>query len=148
MSLIKWDPYRELEEMSSRLNRVFGRNDLLSRGEEKMTFATWSPAVDIKETNEEYVIKAELPEVKKEDVKVTVKDGYVMLTGERHQEKEEKNKRFHRVERTFGSFYRAFELPTEVDDKKVLAEFKDGMLYVQLPKSENAKPRAIDVKVT
>ena len=148
MSLIKWDPYRELEEMSSRLNRVFGRNDLLSRGEEKMTFATWSPAVDIKETNEEYVIKAELPEVKKEDVKVTVKDGYVMLTGERHQEKEEKNKRFHRVERTFGSFYRALVLPTEVDDKKVLAEFKDGMLYVHLPKSENAKPRAIDVKVT
>jgi HSP20 family protein len=149
MNLIKWDPYRELEEMSSRLNRFFGRTDVLARApEEKMTTAVWAPAVDIKETPEEYVIKAEIPEVKREEVKVLIKDGLLTLSGERHIEKEEKNKKFHRVERAYGSFVRSFELPADVDDKKVSADFKDGMLFVHLPKSEAAKPKTVEVKIT
>jgi HSP20 family protein len=149
MNLIKWDPYRELEEMSSRLNRFFGRTDVLARApEEKMTPAVWAPAVDIKETPEEYVIKAEIPEVKKEEVKVLIKDGLLTLSGERHIEKEEKTKKFHRVERAYGAFTRSFELPTDVDDKKVSADFKDGMLLVHLPKSEQAKPKSVEVKIS
>jgi HSP20 family protein len=149
MSLVKWDPYRELELVSDRLNRVFGRDPSLARSsDEPMTVADWAPLVDIKETNEEYLIKAELPEVKKEDVKVAVKDGYLTLNGLRHQDKEEKGKRFHRIERSYGSFFRSFLLPDDVDDKKVIAEFKDGVLSVHLPKSEATKPRSVDVRIT
>ena len=95
-TLTRWDPMRELEEMSERMNRLVARP---AGNEEALVTAEWAPIVDIQETDKEYLIKAELPEVKKEDVKVTLKDGILNLEGERHQEKEEKNKKFHRVER-------------------------------------------------
>ena len=148
MNLVRWDPFRELEDMSDRLNRMFGRPAARTElGKEALTVADWTPAVDISETDAEYVIKAELPEVKKEDVKVTVQHGVLSIHGERRQEKEEKGKWYHRVERSYGSFTRRFTLPDEVDEAKVRAEFKDGMLHLHLPKSEKAKPKAIDVKV-
>jgi HSP20 family protein len=148
MSLVRWDPFRELEDMSDRLNRMFGRPVARPEsGKEAITVADWIPAVDISETDAEYLIKAELPEVKKEDVKVTVQHGVLTIHGERKQEKEEKGKRYHRVERSYGSFTRSFTLPDEVDETKVRAEFKDGMLHLHLAKSEKAKPKAIDVKV-
>jgi HSP20 family protein len=103
--------------------------------------------VDITESGEEYLIKAEIPEVKREDVKVSVENGVLTMQGERKQEKEEKGKKFHRVERYYGSFLRTFTVPDNVDDTKVRAEFKDGILNVHLPKTEKAKPKAIDVKV-
>ena len=134
-AVMRWDPFRELEEMSSRLNRVFN------------TVADWIPTVDIAETDAEYQIKAELPEVKKEDVKVTVEDGELTISGERRHETEEKGKKYHRVERSYGSFVRSFTLPDHVDDAKVKAEYKDGVLHLHLPKSEKAKPKAIDVKI-
>ena len=109
--------------------------------------ADWMPTVDISETEGEYLIKAELPEVRKEDVKVTVENGVLTLQGERRQEKEEKGKRFHRVERSYGSFVRSFTLPESVDESSVKAEYKDGVLNLHLPKSEKVKPKAIDVKV-
>jgi HSP20 family protein len=112
-----------------------------------MTVADWVPSVDVSETEGEYQIKAELPEVKKEDVKVTVEDGVLTIQGERKHEKEEKGKKYHRVERSYGSFVRSFTLPDLVDEEKVKAEFKDGVLNVQLPKSEKAKPKAIEVAV-
>jgi len=153
MSLIRWDPFRELEDMSSRLNRIFG-HAMLPRttatpdvARDAMTVFDWAPTVDIAETAEEFHIKAELPEVKKEDVKVSVDGGVLRLEGERKQEKEEKGKKYHRVERSYGSFLRTFILPDNVDDTKVRAEFKDGVLNVRLPKTEKAKPRAIEVKV-
>jgi len=105
------------------------------------------PTVDISESEGEYLIKAELPEVKKEDVKVTVENGVLTLQGERRQEKEEKGKKFHRVERSYGSFIRSFTLPESVDESMVKAEYKDGVLNLHLPKSERVKPKAIDVKV-
>jgi HSP20 family protein len=147
MTLVRWDPFRELEDMSERLNRVFSRPSLRNSGKENLTVADWMPTVDISETEGEYLIKAELPEVRKEDVKVTVENGVLTLQGERRQEKEEKGKRFHRVERSYGSFVRSFTLPESVDENSVKAEYKDGVLNLHLPKSEKVKPKAIDVKV-
>jgi len=148
MNLVRWDPFRELEEMSNRLNRLFERPTLRTgNGKEALTVADWVPSVDISETDTEYLIKAELPEVKKEDVKVTLQDGVLMIQGERQQEKEEKGKKFHRVERSYGSFVRSFTLPNYVDNTNVKAEFKEGILNLHLPKSERAKPKAIEVRV-
>jgi HSP20 family protein len=148
-ALTRWDPFRELEEVSERLNRLFGRTKFLrENGKERLTVADWVPTVDIAETDTEYQIMAELPEVKKEDVKVTVENGVLTIQGERRQEKEEKGKRYHRVERSYGSFIRSFALPDHVDDTKVKAEYKDGVLHLHLPKSERAKPKAIEVKVS
>jgi HSP20 family protein len=147
MTLVRWDPFRELEDMSERLNRVFARPGVRQSGKEALTVADWVPTVDISETGDEYLIKAELPEVKKEDVKVTVEDGVLTLQGERKQEKEEKGKKFHRVERSYGSFVRSFTLPESVDEGSVKAEYKDGILTLHLPKTEKVKPKAIEVKV-
>jgi HSP20 family protein len=148
MTLVRWDPFRELEDMSDRLNRMFSRPSIGSKnGKETLTVADWTPTVDISETDGEYVIKAELPEVKKEDVKVTLEDGVLTLSGERRQEKEEKHTKYHRVERSYGSFVRSFSLPELVDESKVKAEYKDGVLSLHLPKAEKVKPRAIEVKV-
>ncbi|WP_455387647.1 Hsp20/alpha crystallin family protein [Petrachloros mirabilis] len=147
MTLVRWDPFRELESMSDRLNRVFARPAPSTSSREALTVADWMPTVDISESDSEYLIKAELPEVKKEDVKVTVENGVLTLQGERRQEKEEKGKKYHRVERSYGSFARSFTLPESVDEGAVRAEYKDGMLNLHLPKTEKVKPKSIDVKV-
>lgn len=150
MTLVRWDPFRDLEDVSDRLSWMF-RRPALSRtngaGKENMIVADWVPSVDVSETEGEYQIKAEIPDVKKEDVKVTVEDGVLTIQGERRQEKEEKGKKYHRVERSYGTFIRSFTLPDLVDEEKVKAEFKDGVLNLQLPKSEKAKPKAIEVTV-
>jgi HSP20 family protein len=150
MALVKWDPFRELEEMSDRLNRMFARPaawHAQGQGKEVMTVADWTPTVDISETESEYLIKAELPEVKKEEVKVTVEDGVLTIVGERKQEKESNGKKFHRIERSYGRFVRSFTLPDSVDEANVKAEYTDGVLNLHLPKSEKAKPKQIEVKV-
>jgi len=144
MALVKWEPFRELEDIQSRLNRLFGSGGV---AEHDLSLSDWSPAIDVQETDKEYLIKAELPEVKKEDVKVEVVDGVLTIGGERTQEKEEKGKKFHKVERLYGTFVRQFALPTEVDAAKVQAEYKDGMLNVHLPKTAAAKPKTVEVKV-
>ncbi|MBH0197490.1 MAG: Hsp20/alpha crystallin family protein [Nitrospira sp.] len=147
MTLVRWDPFRELEEMSDRLNRAFARPALRNEGKEYLTVADWVPTVDISESEGEYLIKAELPEVKKEDVKVSVEDGVLTLSGERRQEKEEKGKKYHRVERSYGSFVRSFSLPESVDEGGVKAQYTDGVLNLHLPKTEKVKPKSIEVKV-
>ncbi|MDD5058692.1 MAG: Hsp20/alpha crystallin family protein [Sideroxydans sp.] len=147
MNLIKWDPFRELEDMSSRLNRIFARNPA-GADSEMMAVANWMPSVDISETDDAYLIKGEIPGVKKEDVKVTIQNGMLTIQGERKQEKEEKNKKFHRVECSYGSFARSFRVPDDADESAVKAEFKDGMLNVSLPKSAKAKPKSINVAVS
>ena len=148
MALVRWDPFRELESMQSRLNRLFGDAPFPRLTEDGMSLSGWSPAVDVQETDQEYVIKADLPDVKKEDVKVELLDGTLTIEGERQQEKEEKGKKFHKIEREYGKFLRRFAMPSEVDASKVQAEFKHGVLNVHLPKSATAKPKAIDVKVS
>jgi HSP20 family protein len=147
--ITRWDPFKDLEDLHTRLDSLFGRAPTRRRDgeEEAMTVAQWAPLVDIIEDEKEYLIKADLPEVKKEDVKVTVQEGVLMITGERKVEKEEKNKRYHRVERSYGSFVRSFTLPDDADAGKVNAEFKDGLLKVHLTKSEKAKPKQVEVKV-
>ena len=103
--------------------------------------------MDIIEDDKEWLVKADLPEIKKEDVKVTVENGVLTITGERKLEKEEKDKKYHRIERSYGNFLRSFTLPDGADGSKVNAEFKDGVLKVHLPKGEKAKPKAVEVKV-
>jgi HSP20 family protein len=149
MNLLKWDPFRELEDVSNRLNRIFGSSPARARaGNEMLALADWTPSVDISETDTAYLIKAEIPEVKKDDVKVSIQEGMLTIQGERKQEKEEKGKKFHRIERSYGSFVRSFRVPDDADESGVKAEFKDGMLNVTLPKSEKAKTKSINVAVT
>jgi HSP20 family protein len=112
-----------------------------------MAVADWVPLVDITEDEKEYLIKVELPEVKREDVKVMIQDGVLTIQGERKADYEDKGKKYHRTERMHGTFLRSFTLPDDADETKVLAEVKDGVLKVHVPKSEKAKPRAIEVKI-
>ncbi len=146
--MVRWNPFRELEDMQSRLNRIFGEAALAGGQENASSFSAWSPAVDVQETEKEYLIKADLPGVKKEDVKVELLEGALTIGGDRSQEKEEKGKKFHKIEREYGSFLRRFALPSDVDAEKVQAEFKDGVLNVHLPKSPAVKPQTVDVKVS
>ena len=145
-TLTRWEPFRELEELQNRLSTIVSRAPR-ANGREDMTLADWVPIADITEDDKEYLIKAELPDMKKEDVKVTVENGVLTISGERKLEKEEKNKKYHRVERAYGRFVRSFSLPDDADPNGVQAEFKDGVLAVHLPKNEKAQPKQIDVKV-
>lgn len=147
MKMMRWDPFRELEDMSTRLNRFFGQMPARTAEEEGGFFADWAPAVDVEETDKEYLITADLPAVKKEDVKVGIQDGILTVQGERKLEKEEKNKRFHRMERNYGKFVRRMSVPLDVDQQKVAADFKDGVLNVHLPKTNGTKPRSLEVTV-
>jgi HSP20 family protein len=143
----RWDPFKEVEHLGEQFNRMLARWPGRDHGREFFSLAEWSPAVDISETDAEYLIKAEIPEVDRKDVKVAVQDGVLSIQGERRQEKEEKGKRFHRIERSYGSFARSFTLPEEVDETKLKAEFKEGILLLHLPKSEKHKENAHEVVV-
>jgi HSP20 family protein len=148
-AVTRWDPFKELDELNKRLSMMYGRAPLrtASEKEEAMTVAEWAPLEDIVEEEKEYLIKAELPEVKREDVKVSVEEGVLTVSGERKFEKEEKGKKYHRIERAYGRYARSFTLPDDADPSKVTAEFKDGVLRVHLPKSEKAKPKSVEIKV-
>ena len=147
MAIVKWNPFRELHDMQVRLDRLFDEVPFVREPGEGTFFTDWAPAVDVQESEKEYLIKADLPEMKKEDVKVELRDGMLTIEGERKREKEEKDKTFHKVEREYGKFIRRFVLPTEIDPAKVAAEFKEGVLNVHLPKTAVAAPKAIEVKV-
>ena len=147
--LTHWNPFKELENMEKRLSGYLGRPGARTEsGKEAMTVAEWSPRVDITEDDKEYVIKADLPDVKKEDIKLTVLDNVMSISGERKYEKEEQGKKYHRVERSYGSFMRSFTVPDDADASKVSAEYKDGVLNAHLPKSEKANQKSIEVKVS
>src|SRR5213075_380268 len=146
-TLTRWEPLLEMEEFQNRLSTLFGRPLRRGNGREEITLPEWTPLADITEDDKEYLIKAELPEVEKEDVKVTVENGVLTISGERNFEKEEKKKKYHRVERGYGSFVRTFALPEDADADRVKAQFKQGILEVHLPKNEKAKPKQIEVNV-
>jgi len=148
-TLTRWNELREMEALRHGLGSLLGRSPVQRPDgqEELMAVAEWAPLVDISEDDKEYLIKAELPEVKKENVKVTAEAGTLTIMGERQFEKEEKNKKYHRVERAYGSFGRSFSLPDDASPAKVSAEFKDGVLTVHLTKDEKAKPQHIEVTV-
>jgi len=153
MSLIRWNPARELEAWPSDLfgiqremNRMF---DSFFRGsrDEDYSLSAWIPAVDIAEHDNEYVVKLELPGVNKEDVKITLESNILTIQGDKKQEKETKKENYHRVERSYGAFQRSFTLPTTVKSDKIDAVYKEGVLTISLPKAEEAKPKQIEVKV-
>ena len=148
--VITWNPLREMEEAQNRFNRFFsvGFPNRMGSGEiPSLAVADWSPEVDISEDDQGYLLKADLPEMKKDDVRVTVEDGILSVSGERKSEKEDQKKKFHRIERSFGTFRRSFTLPEDADSTKVTAEFHDGVLKVHLQTTPIARSKAIEVKV-
>ena len=150
-TLITYHPFGELDEAQNRITRFLGGfPNTIRMGEgngHSLMVADWSPLVDITEEDDEYLFKADLPEIKKDDVKVTVENGILCIFGERKIEKEEKKTKFHRIERSYGTFRRSFTLPQDADGTKVTADFRDGVLKVHLPKTAIAEPKAIEVKV-
>ena len=148
--VIPWNPLREMDEAQNRFNPFFlaGFPNRMGSGEiHSLTVADWSPEVDISQDDHEYLLKADLPEMKKDDVRVTVEDGVLSVSGERKSVKEDQKKKFHRIERSFGTFRRSFTLPEDADSTKVTAEFRDGVLKVHLPTTPIARSKAIEVKV-
>ena len=151
MTLVRWsDPSREFAQLQHRLNRVFGDAYLWPSASDEglMTSGAWVPAVDIYQTGDhELVLKAELPDMTREDIDITVEKGTLTIKGEKKFAADVKEEHFHRIERRYGSFSRSFALPETVDAGKVSAEYKNGVLTVRLPLREEAKPRQIKVDV-
>ena len=142
--LNRWEPFRTTSGLESQVNRIF--NELFDRSQES-NLTSWAPAVDIFENEHELVVKADLPDVKPEDLDIRVENNILTIRGERKFEKEEKDKKYHRIERSYGNFLRSFTLPDGADGSKVNAEFKDGVLALTIPKREEAKPKQIKVSV-
>jgi HSP20 family protein len=150
-TLTTWNPLREMEEFQNRFSTVFGGFPTFPfrfpKNGDRFKMPNWSPLVDIIEDDHEYLFKADLPEMRKDDVKVTIENGILYISGERRTEKEEKKRKFHRLERFFGTFERTFTVPEDADTTKIVADFHDGVLLVHLPKRPMPKPQAIEVKV-
>jgi HSP20 family protein len=147
MTLIRWEPFRELDDVFARYSPFFGRLAAERRAAGEEGEAAWTPAANISETETEYLIKAELPEVSKEDVKVTVEENVITISGERRKEAEHKDEKVHRVESFYGSFSRSFRLPEDADVAAIQAESRNGMLKVRVPKTPAPKPRTVEVQV-
>ncbi|MGB2696509.1 MAG: Hsp20/alpha crystallin family protein [Candidatus Zixiibacteriota bacterium] len=150
MALVRWRPFRDLVSIQDEMNRLF--NDFFgrvpSRFEGDLSASEWNPSVDISETKDEIVVKAEVPGMKKDDIKINLQDNVLTLKGERKQEKEEKETNFYRMERCYGSFTRSFNLPTMVQADKIKASYKDGILNITLPKAEEVKPKQIPIEIS
>ena len=144
MAIVRWNPAREMDEI---FNRYFSGDVGRSFWGENLASSDWVPSVDIRETNDEYRIDVELPAVAAEDVKVSVKDGVLAVTGERKYDDTSKDGKVHRVERRYGRFSRSFRLPEDADESRIDAKAKHGVLHLTLHKREQVKPRAIEVKV-
>ena len=149
MAIMRWvDPFKELSAIHERMNQLFDETFLPARGSEAAPAAAmWSPAVDIYESGDDIVVKAEIPGIDRDDVAVEVKDGILTLRGDRKFEKEEKEENYHRIERSYGTFVRSFALPSSMDPEKVQAALKEGVLEVRIGKKEQAKPRKVKVTV-
>jgi HSP20 family protein len=148
-TLIKWNQLNEMDEAQNRFDGFLGgfRNRMGNGETQSLAVADWSPEIDISQDDQEYLLKADLPEMKKEDVRVTVEDGILCVSGERKSEKEGQKRKFHRIERSYGNFRRSFTLPEDTNGSKVTADFRDGVLKVHLPTTAIAKSKAIEVKV-
>lgn len=147
-TLIRWNPFREFEAMQNRVGNLLTRPLLPTAIDEPVGLGEWTPLVDVEESDKEFTIKAELPEVKKEDVKVEIQNGSLRISGERKLEKEEAGRRFHRIERSYGSFERSFSLPEGTKKSDLKAEFKDGLLKIHLPKTEESKGKTLEIPVS
>jgi len=154
MTLVKFNPARDLLDVEREFNRMF--NSLGSRfgitrkrdTDEEYDNAVWMPLTDISEDSDNFYLKADLPGIKKEDVKISYADGAISISGERSHEKETKDKKFHRIERSYGRYYRSFTISTDIKEDSIKAEFKDGQLTIAIPKADEVKPKEIDIKVS
>ena len=153
MTLVRFNPARELLDLEREFNRMFNsfgnRFGLTKKDgkDDEYENAVWVPLTDVAEDNDNYYLKADLPGIKKEDVKISYSDGSLSISGERSQEKETKDKKFHRIERSYGKYYRSFSIPKEIKEDKIKAEFTDGQLNITIPKAEEVKPKEINIKV-
>jgi HSP20 family protein len=153
MAITRWRPFRDVLSIQDEMNRLF--DDFFGRSpgsigpisKQEWTEGVWTPSVDVSESKDNVIINVEIPGMSKDDVKVSVQDNVLTLSGERKQEKEEKDTSYHRIERSYGSFSRSFTLPTSVQPDKVKASYKDGILKIVLPKSEEVKPKQILISV-
>jgi HSP20 family protein len=147
MNIMRWEPFRETGDFFRSMSRpMFGRWPGML-GDDFTSKLEWSPAVDIKETEKEYLVTAELPGLSREDVKVTLEDGVLTIEGERRQQKEVKDERVHRIERQYGEFFRSFTLPDDAKADGIRAESKDGILSVHVPKLAVQKAKAVEIKI-
>ena len=147
MAISRWDPFRELSSIQNELNRLFGRTFGTESGDE-MRVAAWVPPVDVAETQDRFVITAEVPGLRPEDVDISVENSILRIQGERRFYDEQREDDFHRIERRFGSFARSITLPSTADPESIQASFDAGVLRIEVPKREEAKPRKIQVKAT
>ena len=145
MNLTRWEPYRELATLQDRLNRAFGSAFSRPDRDDEVSMAAWAPPVDITEEKDRIVITAELPGFKENQIEIQSENGMLTLRGERKFEKESDGRSYHRIERSYGQFVRSFSLPNNVDREKIKADFTDGLLRIELPKREDAKPRTIRI---
>jgi HSP20 family protein len=145
-NLFSADSFREMFDLQRSINQLFD-DSVGKSGRDGIALSTWTPAVDVYEDENSFLIKAELPEVNKDDVKVNLHDNMLSISGERRFENEQKRDGYHRVERSYGEFYRSFALPPNVNTDAINAQFKDGVLRLTLPKKEEAKPKQISVNV-
>ena len=146
MNLVRWSPWRDVATLQNRVNRLF--DDSFFRnfdGDDDVQMGTWHPVVDLFEKDENYVVKAELPGLKKEDISIDIEDRLLTLKGERKYENEVKEDHYYRRERSYGKFQRSFRLPTDVNPDDVKAKFNDGVLEIEVPKPEEKKPKQISI---
>jgi HSP20 family protein len=146
MNLVRWNPYGEISAMKNRINKMFGEPYWVTRQmNDDSNMGMWNPAVDLYEKDEHFVIKAELPGVDKNNISIDLKDRMLTISGERSYDNEAKEENYYRRERSYGKFQRVFTLPAEVDSDKIRAEFKDGLLQVEVPKPEQQKPKQVTI---
>ena len=148
MAIVRWEPFRDLVTAQRDFDRLFREAFAPRLGDAELSTRSWAPAVDIYETEDAIILKAELPGIDSKDAEVRVEDNTLYLKGERKFEKEVNEQNYHRVERSYGSFARSFSLPNSINADKVKAEYKDGMLTLTMPKREEAKPKTIKIDVT
>ena len=146
MDITRFDPFRDITSLREEIDRLFdtffGRTAGITERE-----VAWIPAIDLEETDDAYIVKAELPGMKKEDIKLSISENALTISGERKMEREDKGKTYHRVEMAYGKFLRTIQFPGEVDPDKAKATYKDGILTITIPKSEKAKPKEIEIEV-
>jgi len=146
MNLVRWSPWGEMTTLQNRINRMFDDPFFRTgRMDDDVSMGRWNPAVDLYEKNDHFVIKAELPGVDKKDITIDLKDRLLTLSGERSYDNEVNEENYYRRERSYGKFQRSFTLPADVDSDKIKAEFKDGVLQVEVPKPEQKKPKTVTI---
>jgi HSP20 family protein len=147
MAITKWNPFKELVDLQSRMSKLFENTISRQTREENIAHTTWTPAVDVYETNKEIVLKAELPDMNQKDINLSVESNMLILEGERKLEEETKKENYYLLERSYGKFKRSFSLPISIDTDRIIAEYNRGVLKVILPKKEATKAKEISIDI-